>query len=136
MCSVCSFVTEGDHFHSFGAEYKSSDAAHWQEGSCGEKQNIELHTAGSDNKCSICRRQLPVISLPIGPGGDAEDGEGVTIDFDKIRTENDLTVALITSVIVICSVGVIETVVFVTLSAVKKKKASVDSEPAEENKGE
>ncbi|MBO5100947.1 MAG: hypothetical protein J6C39_00250 [Clostridia bacterium] len=136
MCSVCSFVTEGDHFHSFGAEYKSSDAAHWQECSCGEKQNIELHTAGSDNKCSICRRQLPVISLPIGPGGDADDGEGVTIDFDKIRTENDLTVALITSVIVICAVGVIETVVFVTLRAVKKKKSSLDSEPAEENKGE
>ena len=132
MCSVCSFVTEGDHFHSFGTEYKSSDAAHWRECSCGEKQNIELHTAGSDNKCSICSRQLSVTALPIGPGGD----DTVVIDADKIRTENDLTVALITSVIVICAVGAIEAVVFVIIRAVKNKKSSVDFEPAEENREE
>ncbi len=133
MCSVCSFVTEGDHFHSFGTEYKSSDAAHWRECTCGEKQNIELHTAGSDNKCAVCGREIGVITLPIGPGDGIGDGDDVVIDDDKIRTENDLTVALITSVIVICAVGAIETVVFVFLRAVKKKKSSADSKPTEEN---
>lgn len=139
ICSVCSFVTEGDHFHSFGSEYKNNGSAHWRECSCGEKQSIDLHNPGSDNKCTVCGRELATMPIipdgGVGEGGDVFDNV-VAIDVDTIRKENDMTVALIATAISVGAVGVLELIAFGIVKMIKKKKSSLDSEPAEENKGE
>lgn len=48
------------HAHDFSGEYKSDQASHWSECSCGEKADAKEHEDNNnDNVCDTCKYQLP-----------------------------------------------------------------------------
>ena len=49
------------HAHDYGTEWKSDDVNHWQECTCGERQNAAAHSGGTATcteqaKCTICEQ--------------------------------------------------------------------------------
>ena len=73
-------ATGGDeHTHSYGSEWKNDADNHWYECSCGDKKDVEAHTAsdwiidipatattsGSKHKeCTVCKRVLETGTIP------------------------------------------------------------------------
>ena len=57
ICSICGYEEtttneeESEHTHVYSAEWKKDDTYHWNECSCGEKINIEIHNGTLNGNC-------------------------------------------------------------------------------------
>ena len=130
ICSVCSFVTEGDHFHTFAAEYKSDKDGHWHECSCGAKSGIENHSYAEvpdgqlvpvSRPCTVCGYTASIVEMPIIPGGSQD-----VVFVEAVNTSNDLFVAIISVLITAASIISIELIAFAVIKAAKNKKANIE----------
>jgi hypothetical protein len=63
-CSVCQAVLLAGEIlpikgHSWSEDWKTNEDSHWNECSCGEKTNIELHKdENKDKKCDVCQAEV------------------------------------------------------------------------------
>ena len=83
-------ATEGEHTHSYSADWKFGTASHWKECSCGDQAEMADHTAGDwiidtaatattegakHKECTVCRYVMETaVILATGSGSESCSG--------------------------------------------------------------
>lgn len=82
-CDLCGAeITEETHTHAY--VWKQGGSLHWQECSCGNKINYDLHAEGADGNCTVCGKDLSVPSATAAVVFNTKD-RGVAPDPQEVE---------------------------------------------------